>query len=795
MRIAVVAPAPVPLVVGGAERLWWGLVGHFNENTGHRAELIKLPTAEGDLRSLVAAYEEFSRLDLSAYDVVVSGKYPAWMVAHPRHVCYMLHRLRGLYDAYDGAARLPRATAAEPRVAALLAFMDRTAGHRSALPEFFDRARELLAHGAALPGLTDFPGPFARDVVHWLDRIGLAPDAIERYVAISATVARRPGYFPAGVDVRVAWPPAGPAAAAATRGDNFFTASRLDGVKRVDLLVKAMRHVRADIPLLIAGTGPQSEALAALAAGDARVRLLGHCSDREIDARYAEARAVPFVPYDEDYGLVAVEAMRAGKPVVTTEDAGGPCELVVDGVTGIVCTATPAAIGAALERLATDATLAASLGAAARERARDITWDAVVATLLPANSPALPRAPARAARRLVVATTFGIHPPRHGGQVRVFQFYSHLHPDYETTVVSFGPAHGESFDREIAPGLREVRIAKSAEHERRELAAEREVGIPVTDVMMPALSALTPAYAEALAREAAGAHAVIACHPYLYPELAGLGAPLWYEAQDLEWNLKAPALSTSEAGRRLLADVRDVEGRCARAAELVICAAADDAADLTAIYGVDPARVVMAPNGTDCARLAWLSADERAAARSGMALPTQPLALFMGSGHWPNIEAVGHLLRIADELPDVAFVVIGSVCEAFGPSRHANVLFLGEVDDITRNVLLEVCDAALNPMEHGSGTSLKILDFFAAGVPVISTPLGARGTGAVDRVHCILAAPDQFGLALRELLASDPVQRDTRTRAARALVESTFDWATIARSAAAAFTAAGRGRA
>ena len=72
-------------------------------------------------------------------------------------------------------------------------------------------------------------------------------------------------------------------------------------------------------------------------------------------------------------------------------------------------------------------------------------------TLVPDAPPRVPRTAKRAAaRKLVVATTFGIHPARHGGQSRVLHFYGHLYPDFETTIVSFGPASGDSFDREIA---------------------------------------------------------------------------------------------------------------------------------------------------------------------------------------------------------------------------------------------------------------------------------------------------------------------------------------------------------
>jgi glycosyltransferase involved in cell wall biosynthesis len=786
VKIAVVAPSPSPFMIGGAERLWWSFVEHLNTHSPHEAELVKLPSPEHDLASLVASYERFSQLSLAQFDLVVSGKYPAWMVAHPRHAVYMLHRLRGLYDAYDGPAQLSRALGEAPRVAALRAFMARTAGQRSALPEFFGRFRELVAH--ALPGLTDFPGPFARDVVHWLDRIALAPGAIERYVAISREVAARPDYFPAGADVRVAFPPAPTAPVAATGADYFFTASRLDGPKRLALLVDAMKHARCELPLLIAGEGPQREELEDRAAGDSRIRWVGWQSEAAIASLYAGALAVPFVPYREDYGLVAIEAMHAGKPVITTRDAGGVCELVADGETGLVCEPDPAAIAHAMDRLAQDRGLAARLGRAARERAGAITWDAVMAELI---APAPSRTSAsRGARKLVVATTFGVDPPRHGGQSRVYHFYGHLFPDYETTIVSFGPSAGASFAREIAPGLREVRVAKSAEHEARELAIQREVGVPVTDVVMPELYSLTPAYADALARESAGAHALVACHPFLYPALAPLGLPIFYEAQDLEWKLKREVFEGSPTGERLLEVIREVEGSCARAARAIMCVSAADAAELASTYGVDASRIIVVPNGTDCSRIAYANSAERAELKSRMALDAQPFAVFMGSGHWPNIEAVQHVVALAKQARDVVFVVIGSVCEAFHvPARAGNLMFLGEVDDVTRNLMLELADAALNPMLHGSGTNLKMLDFFAAGAPVIATPTGARGTGAVDGRECRVVEIDGFALALREVLDSDAHARDAMTRAARTLVETQFDWTAIARQAAAALTA------
>ncbi len=100
---------------------------------------------------------------------------------------------------------------------------------------------------------------------------------------------------------------------------------------------------------------------------------------------YAGALAVIFPPYDEDFGYVTLEAFLAGKPVVTTTDAGGPTEFVVDGENGYVTRPDEAAIGDALARLDRDRPLAASLGAAGLARARAVTWDGVIEQLVGAS--------------------------------------------------------------------------------------------------------------------------------------------------------------------------------------------------------------------------------------------------------------------------------------------------------------------------------------------------------------------------------------------------------------------------
>lgn len=384
MDIAIIAPCPIPYHVGGAENLWRGLQDHINEQTPHQAELIKLPSREHSFWDLVDSYRRFAELDLTGFDVVVSGKYPAWMVDHPNHVCYMLHRLRGLYDSYHYFG-LPEAPPATPGpVTDLLSAMRAGRDQRDALPEVFDRL-DRLRDARGLPDeLFAFPGPLIRAIVHFLDGVGLSPRAIRRFGAISSTVRDRPGYFPPGEDVFVAHPATAVRGLSGKGGSYLFTASRLDNSKRVDLLVRAMAHVRRRVELRIAGSGPEEEALRALAAGDDRIMFCGRVPEPELARLYAGARAVGFVPHAEDYGYITLEAMLAGKPVITCTDSGGARELVDEGVTGLIAKPDPAALAAAIDQLWASRRTARQMGRAARTRATRISWDAVVEELVAA---------------------------------------------------------------------------------------------------------------------------------------------------------------------------------------------------------------------------------------------------------------------------------------------------------------------------------------------------------------------------------------------------------------------------
>lgn len=782
MKIAIVTPHPVPLALGGAENLWWGLQDHFQTKTEHECDVIALLSPEGSFWDLISSYETFSKLDLSTYDCVISGKYPAWMVNHPHHVCYMLHRLRGLYDTYP-AGLDDSQLFKHPRLRGLVEWMTDTGGDYpddEQIPELFDKLRELKS--ADLPESTfAFPGPLIRSVVHFLDRAALSPRRIRRYASISDTVRKRRGYFPEDVVVDVLHPPAHRSDYRTGEGRYLFTSSRLDRPKRVDLLVEAMKFVPQNISLRIAGTGPDEERLKALAGSDRRIEFLGYVSDEAMPSLYENALAVPFIPYDEDYGLVTIEAMKSGKPVLTFTDSGGPREFVRDGETGFVTNPSAQALAERIQILADQPALAKAMGEKAMQEVASVTWENVASGLLQTVPPV---ARIRRARRpkLTVATTFRVFPPMNGGQARVYHLYKNLADTFDIDIVSLGISTDTRSEREIAPGLLEIHVPKSNPHAEAERDLSHLVGdIPITDIAAYPLIGLTPAFHEALELSALTSDAVIACHPYLVDALrrAAPGKPLWYEAQDVEITLKSAMLSGANA-KALIEEVRNAERASWISAERVFACASRDLAELEGIYGRTTAHLYEVPNGVALDEIPYTDLSRRRQLQEHSGLRHQQTAIFMGSWHGPNLEAIEEILEAAPKRSNTRFVIMGSACTPFKQrSVPSNVDMLGQVDDTTRNSLLAVADVALNPMRSGSGTNLKMLDYFASGIPVISSSFGARGL-SIEQDRHFLSSDVGLADALSKLAATDDHRLARMIEAARQLVEDDYGWNVIA---------------
>jgi glycosyltransferase involved in cell wall biosynthesis len=131
----------------------------------------------------------------------------------------------------------------------------------------------------------------------------------------------------------------------ATIGPYFLVISRLQSYKRIDLAIHAANNL--GVPLYIAGRGPDERRLRAIAGPT--IRLMGRVSDAE-RVRLLQGCSALIVPGKEDFGLTALEAQAAGRPVIAFAD-GGSLETVIPGSTGeFFCAQTVESLETVLRR-------------------------------------------------------------------------------------------------------------------------------------------------------------------------------------------------------------------------------------------------------------------------------------------------------------------------------------------------------------------------------------------------------------------------------------------------------------
>jgi glycosyltransferase involved in cell wall biosynthesis len=342
MRIAVCA-AQVPFVRGGAEIHVEGLREALCR-AGHEAEIVALPFKWYPKTEILKSALAWRLIDITesngrAIDLVICTKFPTWAVRHPNKIAWIIHQYRQAYDWF----------------------------------------------GTAMSDVTSSPEDLeVRREIQLIDQRGLG-ECRARFANSANTAARLKRFndldaIPLHVPIQIE-------GLRPERFDRFIlSVSRLDRAKRVDLLIEALAAARTPIDAVIVGDGPERPRLKHLVEASGlseRVRFAGSVPDSELVRLYNSCRAVFYGPLDEDFGLVTVEALTAGKPVITVADSGGVLELVDDCESGLVAGAPePNEVARCLDRLASDERLARELGERGRERAVDISWERAVDRLL-----------------------------------------------------------------------------------------------------------------------------------------------------------------------------------------------------------------------------------------------------------------------------------------------------------------------------------------------------------------------------------------------------------------------------
>lgn len=338
----------VPFTTGGAESHVENLQRAFIR-AGYRAETVALPFKWYPPEEIMRGALAWRLLDLSEangkpVDLVVGMKFPAYTVAHPNKVLWIMHQHRAAYNLcgtpFDDLSTYPEGA----RLRALI---------RHADERFIPEAKKVFANSQTVAA------------------------RLRHYNGIES----EPLYHP---------PPRAEHLRAAELGDYVFYPSRLEPQKRQELLIEALHYTRTPVKAVLAGghTRPRAyyESLIKQHGVAERLHWRGFVEETEMIDLYAHALAVCYLPFDEDYGYVTLEGMLSARPVIVAKDGGGATEFIEHEREGWLVEPDPRHLAECLDTLYADRRRAKQMGARGREKLQSInlSWEHVVEKIIAA---------------------------------------------------------------------------------------------------------------------------------------------------------------------------------------------------------------------------------------------------------------------------------------------------------------------------------------------------------------------------------------------------------------------------
>ena len=340
MRI-LIPSIQVPFISGGSTLMTEGLK-HALIKAGHQVEIVTIPfkfSPNSYVSELIDIWKEQDFNNFNGYqiDMVIALQFPAYYVKHDNKVLWLMHQHRSMYELYK----------------------EKTSSKDDAI---------------------------LKDKIHSNDSSELVK--VTKRFSMCENVSKRLLKYNHLSSIPVYHPPAYEENFYCKESyDYIFYPSRLEELKRQDLLIEAMRYTISDVCVIIAGDGGQKEKYNELIKSynlEKKVRLVGFISQAEKETYYARCLGVFFAPFDEDYGYITLEAMLSSKPVITCIDSGGPLEFVENEKTGFIINPDPKEIAKKIDWMYFNKNEAKELGENALRsyKSKNITWDNVVNKLL-----------------------------------------------------------------------------------------------------------------------------------------------------------------------------------------------------------------------------------------------------------------------------------------------------------------------------------------------------------------------------------------------------------------------------
>jgi len=315
MKNVLVLGVQVPFVKGGARLLQESLVREINNLKDVNAELVVLPFKGYPEKQILNDIIIWRLLDLSEsynlkIDLVVATKFPSYAAEHSNKVLWLVHQHRLFYDLANTVFDCSENSLESNRVRSKVRLLDN---------QFIKECKKVYT--------------ISQNV----------SDRLKRFNMIESETLYPPSPYASKIEAKDYY------------GNKIVYIGRIDPIKRIDLLIRALEFVKG-VSITIIGSGNKTyQAELLKLSNDIKVAdrcdFLGYLSEQDMINHLSKARAVFYAPFDEDFGYATIEGFLAQKPIITCDDSGEVTTLVLETQSGLISSNNPKEIAENIKKI------------------------------------------------------------------------------------------------------------------------------------------------------------------------------------------------------------------------------------------------------------------------------------------------------------------------------------------------------------------------------------------------------------------------------------------------------------
>ncbi len=383
---------------------------------------------------------------------------------------------------------------------------------------------------------------------------------------------------------------------------------------------------------------------------------------------------------------------------------------------------------------------------------------------------------------------YDVFPFNHGGSLGIRGLYKGLSEWFDVNIITFCTKDKYADRVKISDHVTVIPLVVPEELVKRQNKMFRKYDM-TADTLVDSSPAVMrwyheyPEIVEEIRRICSDSEIVLAEHVFTW-RIIKAACPekhLWYRSNNVEYDYKTKTYEVINQPKDLLDETYELEKECCEQCEKILTVSQLEADRFMDLYGFPESmreKFMDIRSGFDTDNMHTVLPSQREIAESGY----EHCGVFIASDTPNALSAADICIDIARDIPSLKIFIVGRIWKFLKDRKDLpeNVEVTGLVTDEEKDFYLSHCDFALNPMEGGAGINVKMFEYFAYGIPVITTDYGARGIEVTDGLDCVLTKKGNYTDDTIKFCALPMEEKDQIAKNALKLLEEKYSWRSLA---------------